>query len=77
MGFEHYKYTDKPSGRTTSLAEIIAAGRAKEAAADAERERVSRLCHKARMEQFRAWVYRQDYLTAEDKAEMIKASFTW
>lgn len=62
---------------TALLNEIVACSRAKEAAIESERERRSRSQHKARMEGFRAWVRMQSNLSETEKAEMIKASFTW
>lgn len=79
MHYEHYKHftEPKPDGPQETLEGIKASGRANEAERHAQQAKQSRFRHKARMEQFRAWVYKQDYLTDEDRAGMIKASFGW
>jgi hypothetical protein len=78
MRFDHYKYHSAEGGRDRKPhQEIIAERMAKQAADNAERQRLSRFLHKARMEGFRAWVYAQDKFTDEEKAEMIRASFKW
>jgi hypothetical protein len=77
MLYEHYKYRVEAREPLMSLQDIVASSRERESAEAAERERISYLKHKGRMEGFRAWVRSKDYLTEADQAEMIKASFTW
>lgn len=79
--FNHYQGrsvgSSTPAERKRSLAEIITETRAREAAAEAERERISSEKHAALLENFREHIQNDDRYTAEEKADIIAQSFGW
>lgn len=79
--FSHYQgrsvASSTPAERKQSLAAIVAERRAIEDADRAEAERISAEKHAAFLEGFREHIQNDDRYTAEEKAEIIAASFGW
>jgi hypothetical protein len=75
--FSHYRYLSESTDKTITLREIVEQGRAKEAAAEAERQRISTENHAKFLEGFRESIGNDGRFTEEEKAEIIKASFGW
>ena len=75
--YTHYNSYRNPAKQHITLAEIVASSRAKEAAEQAERERLSSEKHAAFLKSFRMKIQLDGRFTEEERREIIAASAEW